>query len=172
MSSYLDFEGVYDKSRRFIVNNWSDEDFAQSFGAESVYNGDKLIESVPAHQIIIKAGEMRELGQFEAYTFTHHFVDREMFKAAAKLTDKIEVQRAEMGINNKELRKPYEDKTIKEIKAGEVTPFMDKMREEIRKEEVAKLNKANEPVIPKEELLDPLAPIEVKEDKKVEEFSE
>ena len=137
MRSYLDFEGIYDKSKRYIVRNWSEEDFTQKFDAETGYNGDKVIENVPAYSITIKAGEMRELNQFEAYLFTSHFVDREMFKAAAKLQARQEIERAEMAINNRELRKPYEDKTIQEVKAGEATPFMDKIREEIRAEEIA-----------------------------------
>jgi len=167
MSSFLDFEGIYDKSKRYIVNNWSDEDFSQSFGSEVAYNGDKMIEVSPARQIIIKAGEMRELGQFEAYTFTKHFVNREMLKAASLLNDRVLVERAEMGINNKELRKPYEDKTISEIEAGKATPFMEKIREEIRKEEVEKLNK---PKAVEDELVDPLA--KIVEDEKSAEFSE
>ena len=172
MSSYLDFEGKYDMAKRYIVNNWSNEDFAQSFGSEVTYNGDKMIESVPARQIIIKAGEMRELGQFEAYTFTKHFVNREMFKAATLLSDRVLVERAEMGVNNKELRKPYEDKTISEIEAGKTTPFMEKIREEIRQEELAKINK---PKAKEDELVDPLKDIvEEKEEKEVKtsEFSE
>ena len=33
--SNLDFEGVYDKTKRFMVHNWSPEDFTQRYGAES-----------------------------------------------------------------------------------------------------------------------------------------
>lgn len=158
MSSYLDIEGMYDKTKRYIVNNWSEEDFSQEFGAESVYNGDKVITAQPAYILTIKAGEMRELGQFEAYIFTKHFVDREMTRKAEGLSQK-EIERIEMGINNAELRKPFEDKTIQEIKAGASTSFMDKIREDIRKEEIAKLNK--EEVTPKEEeLFDPLTQVE------------
>ena len=140
MRSYLDFEGVYDKTKRYIVNNWSDEDFTQRFGSETNYNDTKVIETQPEYGLTIKAGEMRELGQFEAFTFTKHFVDREIYKEAAKLSDRVLRERAEMGVNNREIRKPFEDKTVKEIKAGQATPFMDKIREEIRQEEIAKLN--------------------------------
>jgi len=147
MASQFDFEGVYDKTKRYIVNNWSDEDFVQSFGSEVAYNGDKMIEVTPA----------RELGQFEAYTITKHFVNREMLKDAAKLKERQLVERAEMGINNAELRKPYENKTISEIEAGKATPFMEKMREEIRQEELAKINKGLDSK--KEELLDPISPV-------------
>lgn len=160
MSSYLDLEGVYDKTKRYVVRNWSDEDFTQTFGAESVYNGDKVIESKPAFSITIKAGEMRELGQFEAYIFTKHFVNHQMYKDAAKLKVAEEIKRAEMSINNKEARKPYEDKTISEIKAGSETPFMEEMRNKIREEEIAKLKAEAEPK----------APAKAKEDKKSGEF--
>jgi hypothetical protein len=138
MSSYLDIEGIYDTSKRYIVNNWSDADFSQSIGSETAYNDNNIIEVRPSYSITVKAGEMRELGQFEALLFTKHFVNREMQKAALLLTGK-DRERAEMGMDNRELRKPYEDKTIAEIKPGEATPFMDKIREEIRKEERAKM---------------------------------
>jgi hypothetical protein len=140
MSSYLDFDGVYDKTKRYIINNWSEEDFTQHFGAESAYNGDKVITTQPAYDLTIKSGEMRELGQFEAYIFTSNFVTREMYKDAKKFVGKLR-ESAEMAIGNRELRKPYEDKTIQEIEAGKATPFMDKLRAEIRQEEVAKLAK-------------------------------
>lgn len=146
--SYLDFEGVYDKTKRYIVNNWSKEDFTQEFGAEVAYNGDKAIEANPAYSLTIKAGEMRELGQFEAFLITKHFVDREMYRDAAKLKERTAVERAEMAVNNRDLRKPYEDKTIQEIKAGEATPFMDKIREEIRQEEITKIKEEAKPTKP------------------------
>jgi hypothetical protein len=138
MASHLDFEGVYDKSKRFMFLNWSSEDFTQHFGAESVYNDTRLIESQPAFDITVKAGDMRELGHFQAHICTKHFVNREMLRDASGLVDKAR-ERAEMGVNNAELRKPYEDKTLAEIKVGQEAPFMDKLREEIRKEEKAKL---------------------------------
>lgn len=144
-TSYLDFEGVYDKSKRYIVKNWSDEDYTQEFGAEVGFNGDKMIENNPSFTITIKAGEMRELDQFQAYTIAKHFVTREMFKDAAKKETREKVDRAEMGVNNPELRKPYEEKTISEIKDGKTTPFMDSLREEIRAEEIAKLKTEETP---------------------------
>ncbi len=153
MRSYLEFEGVYDPAKRYIVRNWSNEDFSQDFGAESVYNDNNVIETKPANSLTIKAGEMRELGQFEAFIFTKHFVDREMYKEAAKLEDKQLVERAEMGVNNRDVRKPFEDKTISEIKNGEPTPFMESLREEIRKEELAKIEaeKSSDKNEPKQE---------------------
>jgi hypothetical protein len=154
MSSQFDFEGVYDKSKRYIVKNWSDEDFTQQYGAENIYNGDKLIESAPAYSITIKPGEIRELSQFEAYLFTRHFVDREMYKVSAKLTDKKEIEKAEMSVNNAEARKPYEDKTIEEIKGGQATSFMDKIREEIRKEELSKMKSTDINLPVDEKLID------------------
>lgn len=163
MSSFLDLEGVYDKTKRYVVRNWSDEDFTQTFGAESVYNGDKVIEAKPAFSITIKAGEMRELGQFEAYTFTKHFVNHQMYKEAAKLKEPKLIERAEMSINNKDSRKPFEDKTISEIEAGKETPFMEEMRAKIREEELAKINKKPEKVEAK---------VITKEDKKAGEFDD
>lgn len=156
MSSFLEVQGAYDKTKRYIVTNWSDEAFTQDFGAETVYNDNKVIEAQPAYSITINPGEMRELSQFEAFVFTRHFVTREMYKAASKLKDRVQIERAEMAVNNREARKVYEDKTIAEIKAGKATPFMDKIRAEIRAEELAKIEeekKANkeEAKAPKEE---------------------
>lgn len=138
MSSYLDFDGVYDKSARYLVFNWSAEDFIQHFGAESVYNDTKIVVTNPAYDLTIKAGEMRELGQFEAYTCTKHFVNREMIRDAENLVGK-ERERLEMAMNNKDARKPYEEKTLQKIEAGVESPFMSKLRDEIRKEEADKL---------------------------------
>lgn len=148
MSSYLDVDGLYDNSKRYMVSNWSDADFTQTVGPESMYNDNKIIETNPGYSIVIKAGEVRELGQFEALLFTRHFVNREMQKAALLLQGK-ERERAEMAMENKELRKPYEEKTIAEIKPGEVTPFMDKIRAEIRAEERAKM-KDEAKIVPEE----------------------
>ena len=142
--SFLDFEGVYDKTKRYLVNNWSDESFTQEFGSEAAYNDNRIITTSPAYSITLKPGEMRELGQFEALMITKHFVDREIFKVAAKLADKKERESAENAVNNPTLRKPFEDKTISEIKLGEETPFMDKIRAEIRAEEIAKLKTTKE----------------------------
>jgi len=142
--SFLDFEGVYDKTKRYLVNNWSDESFTQEFGSETAYNDNRIITTSPAYSITLKPGEMRELGQFEALMITKHFVDREIFKVAAKLADKKERESAENAVNNPTLRKPFEDKTISEIKLGEETPFMDKIRAEIRAEEIAKLKTTKE----------------------------
>lgn len=144
MSSFLDIDGVYDKTKRYIVTNWSDEDFTQNFGSETAYNDNKVIEVGPAYSITIKPNEMRELGQFEAFIFTRHFVTREIYKEASKLDGAKLVERAEMSVNNREARKVYEDKTISEIKAGQATPFMDKLRAEIRKEELAKIEEEGE----------------------------
>lgn len=139
MASYLDFEGVYDPSRRFMFNNWSSEDFTQHFGAESAYNDTRLLETQSAYDMTIKAGDMRELGHFQAHICTKHFVNREMLRDAMGLTIPKERERAEMAVNNAILREPYEQKTLSEIKPGQSSSFMDKMRDEIRKEEVARL---------------------------------
>jgi len=97
MSSYLDFEGVYDNNKRYMVYNWSTEDFTQHFGEDSVYNDTKVVVNRPAYDLTIKSGEMRELGQFEAYTFCKHFVDREIMRKSegkeGKEKERIEKRR-------------------------------------------------------------------------------
>ena len=91
MPSYLDKkEGTYDKSKRFIVHNWSDEDFTQHFNQESAYNGNTVIVTNPAYDLTIKAGDSKELGEFEALLVTKNLVTREMDKEVQKIKNPIE----------------------------------------------------------------------------------
>ena len=138
MASFLDFEGVYSKTDRYMFYNWSAEDFVQHFGADSSYNDKTVVENHPAYDLRVKAGEMRELGQFEALTCTKHFVNREMMREALALEGK-EKERAEMKMNDRTARKPYEDKTLSKIEANAESPFVAEMRAKIRAEEIAKL---------------------------------
>jgi len=123
MSSYLDFEGVYDPKKMFAVTNWSEEDFTINWKddtGDNVYN--------------LKAGDVRVYPQYLAYHITKNFVDREMYKIAEKEQDPRNRERLGMAVSNKELRKPYEDKTLKEVKAGEESPEVSAMRAKIRAE--------------------------------------
>lgn len=155
MSSYLDFEGVYDQTKRYMVFNWSPESFTQHFGQEAPYNDTNVVVTRPAYDLTIAAGEMRELGQFEAYTITKHFVNREIMREALKEKDQKARERIEMSMGNKDIRKPFEDKTLQEIIAGQETSFMKDLRDKIRNEELNKIKnekKESKPVtnIPKE----------------------
>lgn len=134
----LNVEGIYDKTKRYIVSNWTNEDFTQEFGQIAGYNGDKVVEEAPRYSITIKAGEMRELGQFEAFIVTKNLITREMYKMSSTMVGE-EKKSLEMSVNNEVARAPYIEKTIKEIVIGESNPFMEKIREEIRAEELAKL---------------------------------
>lgn len=165
MSSFLDVEGAYDQTRRYIVSNWSDQDFTQKFGEESAYNNSTLIITTPAHEVTIKSGDMLELDQFHALTFARHFVDREMQKVAEKLEGKAR-EKIEISIGNKYARKPYEDKTVKEIVSGEENPIMAKMREEIRQEELAKIKAETSKTAEKTDK------VEEKIDKRTKEYKE
>lgn len=102
---------TFDPDRRYVFNNWSDEDFVGQ------WNG---------VQTLIKAGEIKELSMYLAYHFTKHFVDREMSKKNQDAFLAVE-----------ETRKPYEDKTISEITSGVDSPSLAALKEKIR-EEVAK----------------------------------
>jgi len=166
MSSYLDFEGVYDSQKRYIVFNWSEENFTQHFGQEASYNDNNVVMTKPAYDLTIKAGEMREMGHFEALTCTKHFVNREILKTAEGKEGK-EKERIEMSAGNKDVRKPFEDKTLQELVPGAESPFMKEMRETIRKEEIAKLNKKEE----KAEKVE-VKKEDKKEEKKTKEFAE
>ena len=62
-----------------------------------------------------------------------------MYKDAAKMPNNADGspskqrERAEMAVANKDMRKPYEDKTIQEVLEGQESPEVTAMRAEIRK---------------------------------------
>lgn len=124
MISYLDFEGTYDPEKRFIFTNWSDEDFTHT---------------IDGRPVTIKAHDMREFGHFEAYLLCKYFVTREMLKMADGIPTKPyeeskEKQAATFAINNPDMRKPFEDKTLTEIGAGERSPLEQIIETRLRKE--------------------------------------
>lgn len=134
MSSYItDFEGLYDPKRTFALTNWSDEDFTvnwQDPGPEGT--GDNIYT--------LHAGEVKTYPMYLAYFILKNFVDREMYKASAKVSNNPDGsssrarERAEMAVNNKDLWKPYEDKTMQEVIAGKESPEVTAMRAKIRAE--------------------------------------
>lgn len=133
MSSYLDIEGVYDARKMFAVTNWSDEDFTISWKddtGENVYT--------------IKAGEVKTYPQYLAYYITKNFVDREMYKLAEAEQETRARERLGMAVSNKDLRKPYEDMTLIEVKAGQESPEVVAMRAKIRSEVEAEMGMSNE----------------------------
>lgn len=140
MSSHLDFEGKYNPDKRFVISNWTTEDF------KSFWDG---------RPISIKAGDMYECEHAIAYKLTKEIVDREMFRdAEASMQGANDFQsreklreRGEMATLNPDKRKPYEDKTITEIMAGQENPITAKLREEIRAEERAKIQISNEKAV-------------------------
>lgn len=118
----MDFDGVYADGedgrplRKFAITNWTDEDLNTKWLGKDT---------------VLKAGEMRECGHAEAHHFVKTIVDREIFKEAAKATDPKDREKKEMNVLSPLYRKPFEDKTIQEIKPGEESPVMRKMREDI-----------------------------------------
>lgn len=129
MSSYLSFEGLYDPKRQYAVTNWSDEDLTVNWRDDS---GDNLYT--------LHAGEVKTYPQYLAYYITTQFVDREMYKDAEKVPNNADGsasrqrERLEMAVANKDMRKPYEDKTIQEVLAGKESPEVTAMRAKIRQE--------------------------------------
>lgn len=129
-TSYLTVEGIYDNKRMYAVTNWSDEDYTDNWRDET---GDNFYT--------LHAGEVKTYPQYLAFFITKGFVDREMFKAASKEAETLPNgtpnkmrERLEMAVVNKELRKPYEDKTIQEVIAGKESPEVTAMRAQIRRE--------------------------------------
>jgi len=128
MSSFLDFEGVYDPKRNFAVTNWSDEDFVavwkEDNGSDTTY--------------VVHAGEVKTYPMYLAYYITKNLVDREMYKIANKsVAETKERERLEFAVANKELRKPFEDKTMQEVVEGQESPEVTAMRAKLRKELLA-----------------------------------
>jgi hypothetical protein len=133
MSSYLRFDGVYDPRRNFAITNWSDEDYVTSWTSETT-NAQGLVNGVDI-EYVVKAGEVKTFPMYLAYHITMGLVDREMYKIAAALpADTKERERAEMAVANKDTRKPFEDKTLKEVIAGEEAPEVTAMRKKLRAE--------------------------------------
>ncbi len=133
MSSHLDFEGKYDPRRNFAVTNWSDEDITVTWVSE-VQAEQGLVDG-PAIDYTLAAGEVKTYPQYLAYHFTKVLVDREMSKIAMKApADTKERERLEMAVANKDSRKPFEDKTIQEVIAGQESPEVTAMRAQIRRE--------------------------------------
>lgn len=130
--SYLDFEGIYENNRMFAVTNWSDEDFTITW--------EKDEDSQKNGTYTLHAGEVKTYPMYLAYYITKNFVDREMFKEADKIplnpdgSYSRQRERLEMAVANREARKPYEDKTMQEVLAGQESPEITRMRAEIRKQ--------------------------------------
>lgn len=143
MRSYLEAIEVYDPRKRYLFTNWSDEDFSQSFLPETraVQAGSREEdrEVTPRYTLTVKAGETVEMSQFEAVTCVRHFVDREIDKEVSKLPESVKSKHY-LAVGNPDMRKPYEDKTIREIGGSEAgSAFIDSLREQIRAEERAKM---------------------------------
>ena len=135
--SYLkEKDMVYDPKKMYAVTNWSEEElevnWKESPNPDLGINGDNVY--------VLHAGETKTYPEYLAFYITDIFVDREMYRDAAKVpsnpdgTPSRQRERLEMAVVNKDLRKPYEDKTIQEIKEGQEDPAITKMRAEIRKQ--------------------------------------
>jgi hypothetical protein len=133
-TSFLEFDGVFADGldgrplRRFVVNNWTDEDLHTKWLGQDA---------------LLKAGEMRECGHAEAYHFTKTLVDREIFKEASRATDTKDREKKEMNVISPLYRQPFEEKTLQEIKLGEESPIMRKMREDIEKQVRAEMSSSD-----------------------------
>lgn len=128
MSSHLDFEGLYDPKKMFAVTNWSDEDF-------SVDWNDPGPDGTGSNIYTLHVGETRTYPQYLAYYITKNFVDREMYRDANKEPlDSKQRERLEMATANRDARKPYEDKTMQEVREGQEDPAVTAMRAKIRNE--------------------------------------
>lgn len=133
MSSYLKFDGVFDPRRNFAVTNWSDEDFTTNWTSETTDNTG-LVDG-PVIEYTVKAGEVKTFPMYLAYHITTGLVDREMYRLANNApADSKERERLEMSVANKDARKPFEDKTMQEVVAGQESPEIAAMRASIRKE--------------------------------------
>ena len=125
--------GLYDPKRTFAVTNWSDEVFSANWA-------DPGPDGTGDNVYTLHPGEVKTFPQYLAYYITKNFVDREMYKDAAKVgnnpdgTSSKARERAELAVNNRDMRKPYEDKTMQEVIAGKESPEVTAMRAEIRKQ--------------------------------------
>lgn len=136
MSSYLNDKSqgmIYDPKRKFAVTNWSPEDITVNWADPGPGGtGDNIY--------VLHAGEVKTYPMYLAYYITEQFVDREMYRDAAKAPNNPDGspskqrERLEMAVANKELRRPYEEKTMQEVLEGKESPEVTAMRAEIRKQ--------------------------------------
>lgn len=112
----------FDNSRRFIVSNWTPEEFTGKWDGT---------------EYTIPAGTTKEFPMYLAFHLTKHLVDREMNR------DK---KSSLAGID--EERKPYEDKTLAEITLDTDSPALAALKEQIRAE-VAEQEAGTEDKAPK-----------------------
>ena len=138
--SYLnEKDRVYDPKKMYAFTNWSDEEITGNWKDDT---GDNFYTIHP--------GETKTFPEYLAIFLCGMFVDREMYKDAAKLpnnpdgTPTKQRERAEMAVVNRDLRKPYEDKTLQEIKAGMEDPTVTAMRSKIRQELIIEGNLVSE----------------------------
>lgn len=126
------YPDTFDNDRRFIFNNWSNEDFKCQWGGI---------------EYIVKKGETKEYPMALAYHMTKHFVNKEMFKLKGEVNIEIE-----------ELRKPYEVKTLAEITGDLDSPALTALKEKIEAEVVEnqKNGKIKKAKIQKEEVTENL----------------
>lgn len=123
---------VYDNKRQFALTNWSDEDITVNWADPGPGGtGDNFYT--------LHAGEVKTYPMYIAYFIVEQLVDREMYKDAAKAPVNADGspsklrERLEMAVANRDMRKPYEDKTIQEVIEGQESPEVTAMRAEIRK---------------------------------------
>lgn len=136
ISSFLDFDGLFDPKRNFAVTNWSDEDITVNWR-------DPGPDGTGDNFYTLHAGEVKTYPMYLAYHITREFVDREMGRDATKVPNNPDGsyskqrERLEMAVGNREARKPYEDKTMQEVIPGQESPEITRMRAEIRKKLIA-----------------------------------
>lgn len=100
--------GTFNNENRYVFNNWSNEDFTAKWdGVEE----------------IIPAGGILEVPEYKAFTYTKHFVDKQMNRDG---------KASFMGIAAE--RKEYEDKTCSPITAGTDSPALASIKEKMRAE--------------------------------------
>lgn len=131
MSSYLDKnDGMYDPKKMYAVTNWSKEDLTVNWRDDSG-------NDVP---YTLHAGEVKTYPEYLALFITKDLVDREMYRDATSVPLNPDGsyskarERAEMAVANKDMRKPYEDKTIQEVREGQEDPAVTAMRAQIREQ--------------------------------------
>lgn len=130
-TSYWDKDdGLYDPKKTFALTNWSDQDITVN------WRGDQGEDNI----YVLHAGEVKTYPEYLALYILREFVNREMLKDAAKApknpdgSPSKQQERLEMAMVNKDARKPYEDKTIQEVRAGQESPEVTAMRAKIRQE--------------------------------------
>lgn len=160
---------IFDPSKKYVFTNWSDSEFEFKYANPEFKfippaNADDYTQKEIKRMweaeykksyfktVKVPAGGLLEVPEWLAFLLCKHFVDREYVKAVegkhgslsrskngGKANEQADSELLTM--SNSSYRDELEEKTIRPIEMNEESPVIAALREQIRKEERAKLER-------------------------------